>query len=316
MSIQTQISQLLKKKNAVLLAHYYVDAELQTLADKTGGIVSDSLEMARFGKNSNADTLVIAGVRFMGETAKILSPEKNILVLDTKADCSLDIACPIEGFSVFCDQHPNRVVVVYANTSAQVKARADWVVTSGSALSVVQHLHNLGQKILWAPDKHLGQYVQNRTGADMLLWDGACVVHEAFKADALIELKVQYPDACVLVHPESPYDIIALADVVGSTTALINAVKNRSEEVFIVATDNGIFHKMREIAPNKKLLEAPTRGDGGSCESCAHCDWMALNTLEKCLDTITHNYNSIEIEQSVIIKAQKSINRLLEFSAK
>jgi quinolinate synthase len=314
MSIRGSIKQALLEKNATLVAHYYVSADLQTLAEETGGIVSDSLEMARFGQNCDAETIVVAGVKFMGETAKILSPEKKVLVLDNQATCSLDLSCPIDGFSEFCDANPDRVVVVYANTSAEVKARADWVVTSGSALKIVKKLHQEGKKILWAPDKHLGHYVQTQTGADMLLWDGACVVHEAFKAEGLERLMQHHPNAAVLVHPESPKEVIALADVVGSTTQLIEAAATRPEETFIVATDNGIFHKMHEVAPGKKFIEAPTMGEGATCESCAHCDWMAMNSLEKCLSTLNTGNNEIRINDKVIEKAKHSILRLLEFT--
>jgi quinolinate synthase len=250
----------------------------------------------------------------MGETAKILSPEKKVLVLDDQATCSLDLSCPIDDFSAFCDANPDHVVVVYANTSAEVKARADWVVTSGSALKIVKKLHQEGKKILWAPDKHLGNYVQTETGADMLLWDGACVVHEAFKAEGLERLMQHHPNAAVLVHPESPKEVIALADVVGSTTQLIEAAATRPEETFIVATDNGIFHKMNEMAPGKKFIEAPTMGEGATCESCAHCDWMAMNSLEKCLSTLNTGNNEIRINDKVIKKAKHSILRLLEFT--
>ncbi|WP_291927526.1 quinolinate synthase NadA [Candidatus Thioglobus sp.] len=315
MSITDQIKTELKAKNAVLVAHYYVSSELQTLAEETGGIVSDSLEMARFGQSSTADTIVVAGVKFMGETAKILSPEKTVLVLDEQATCSLDEDCPIDEFSKFCDQHPDRTVVVYANTSAEVKARADWVVTSGSALIVIKNLKQQGKKILWAPDKHLGNYVQQETGADMLLWQGSCVIHERFKADALANLKAHHPEAGVLVHPESPQEVVDLADVVGSTTALINAVRDRDEQTFIVATDNGIFHKMREVAPNKTLIEAPTAGQGADCESCAHCEWMAMNTLDNCLNTIKFGNNEIKIDPSINQKAKNSIQKLLDFTA-
>lgn len=315
LSTQAQIKIALKAHNAVLVAHYYVDAKLQTLAEATGGIVSDSLEMARFGQNSDADLIIVAGVKFMGETAKILSPEKTVLVLDNNATCSLDEDCPIDQFSAFCNQHPDRTVVVYANTSAQVKARADWVVTSGSALNVVKHLKANGKKILWAPDKHLGNYVKNETGADMLLWQGACVVHERFKADALKTLKRLHPEAAVLVHPESPQSVVNLADVVGSTTTLIDAVKNRPETTFIIATDNGIFHKMHEVAPNKKLIEAPTMGKGADCESCAHCEWMAMNTLENCLSTLQTGHNEIFINTDIRKKAKNAIQKLLDFTA-
>ena len=315
MSIKDQIKAELKAQNAVLVAHYYVSGDLQSLADETGGIVSDSLEMARFGQNCDADTIVVAGVKFMGETAKILSPEKKILVLDNQATCSLDLDCPIDEFSQFCDQHPDRKIVVYANTSAEVKARADWVVTSGSAQTVVKYLHEKGEKILWAPDKHLGHYVQTKTGADMLLWQGSCVVHERFKSGALKTLKAKHPEAAVLVHPESPKEVVDLADVVGSTTALIEAVKNRPESTFIIATDNGIFHKMHEVAPDKKLIEAPTMGESADCESCAHCDWMAMNTLEKCLHSLVTGENEIHIDLSIIKDSQNSIQKLLDFTA-
>ena len=313
-SIENSIKDALKQNNATLVAHYYVSSDLQTLAEETGGMVSDSLEMARFGQNSDADTIIVAGVKFMGETAKILSPEKRVLVLDTEANCSLDLSCPIDEFSKFCDQNPDHVVVVYANTSAEVKARADWVVTSGSALKVVQKLHNEGKKVLWAPDKHLGHYVQSMTGVEMLMWDGACIVHEEFKAEGLKRLMEMNPEAGVLVHPESPKEVIALADIVGSTTQLINAAASRPENTFIVATDNGIFHKMKEIAPHKKFIEAPTMGEGADCESCAHCGWMAMNNLEKCLDTLNTGNNEILINNQIIDKARNSIQRLLDFT--
>ena len=313
-SIENSIKDALKQNNATLVAHYYVSSDLQTLAEATGGIVSDSLEMARFGQNSDADTIIVAGVKFMGETAKILSPEKRVLVLDTEANCSLDLSCPIDEFSKFCDQNSDHVVVVYANTSAEVKARADWVVTSGSALKVVQKLHDEGKKVLWAPDKHLGHYVQSMTGVEMLMWDGACIVHEEFKAEGLKRLMEIHPEAGVLVHPESPKEVIALADIVGSTTQLINAAASRPENTFIVATDNGIFHKMKEVAPHKKFIEAPTMGEGADCESCAHCGWMAMNNLEKCLDTLNTGNNEILINNQIIDKAKNSIQRLLDFT--
>ena len=313
-SIENSIKDALKQNNATLVAHYYVSSDLQTLAEETGGIVSDSLEMARFGQSSDAGTIIVAGVKFMGETAKILSPEKRVLVLDTEANCSLDLSCPIDEFSKFCDQNSDHVVVVYANTSAEVKARADWVVTSGSALKVVQKLHDEGKKVLWAPDKHLGHYVQSMTGVEMLMWDGACIVHEEFKAEGLKRLMEIHPEAGVLVHPESPKEVIALADIVGSTTQLINAAASRPENTFIVATDNGIFHKMKEVAPHKKFIEAPTMGEGADCESCAHCGWMAMNNLEKCLDTLNTGNNEILINNQIIDKAKNSIQRLLDFT--
>ncbi|MDO9477801.1 MAG: quinolinate synthase NadA, partial [Pseudohongiella sp.] len=252
------IKALLKEKNAVLVAHYYTDPELQSLAEETGGLVADSLEMARFGRDCAGEMLVVAGVRFMGETACILSPQKTVLMPNLEATCSLDIACPIDKFSAFCDQHPDRTVVVYANTSAAVKARADWVVTSSIALEIVEHLKSKGEKILWAPDKHLGRYIQEKTGADMLLWDSACIVHEEFKAKGLLDMKAVYPEAKVLAHPESPASVLAIADVVGSTSQLIKAASELPNQTFIVATDQGIFYKMQQLAPEKTFIVAPT----------------------------------------------------------
>jgi len=259
-TLKNRIKQLMDEQNAVLVAHYYVDGDLQALAEETGGCVADSLEMARFGASHDADTLLVCGVRFMGETAKILNPEKTVLMPDLGATCSLDEGCPADLFNAFCDQHPERTVVVYANTSAAVKARADWMVTSGIALDIIKHLHARGEKILWAPDKHLGHYVERMTGADMLMWDGACVVHEEFKGFALERLRRLHPHAAILVHPESPDEVVDQADVVGSTTALIQAVQRMPNEEFIVATDDGIFWKMHQLAPDKKLIPAPTAG--------------------------------------------------------
>src|SRR5574340_362380 len=254
-----RIKRMLKEQDAVLVAHYYVNSDLQDLAESTGGYVSDSLDMARFGHEHPARTLIVAGVRFMGETAKILNPEKRVLMPDLEAECSLDLGCPADEFTAFCDAHPDHTVVVYANTSAKVKARADWMVTSSIALPVVKHLKEQGQKILWAPDRHLGRYIQEQTGADMLLWQGSCVVHDEYKAKELLELKAQHPQAKVLVHPESPRAVVKLADVVGSTTQLIKASQQLDADEFIVATDNGILHKMRTLSPHKVFLEAPDR---------------------------------------------------------
>ena len=314
----TKAKQLLKARNAVLVAHYYTDADLQRLADETGGYVSDSLDMARFGHEHSATTLVVAGVRFMGETAKILNPEKQILMPSLEAECSLDLSCPIDEFNTFCDAHPDRTIVVYANTSAAVKARADWVVTSSIATEVIAHLHKQGKKLIWAPDRYLGDYVQSLTGADMLMWQGSCVVHEKFKADALINLKRKHPEAAVLVHPESPADIVALADVVGSTTALINAAQHMDNPSFIVATDNGIFYRMQQVAPDKIFYEAPTAGIGATCESCAHCPWMAINGLEsliRCLEATDTTAHEIQIDPATGREAMVALERMMDFSS-
>ncbi|MGD2117643.1 MAG: quinolinate synthase NadA [Chromatiales bacterium] len=312
-----RIKQMLQEQNAVLVAHYYVDGDLQELAEETGGCVADSLEMARYGTTTTADKLIVCGVRFMGETAKILNPEKTVLMPDLGATCSLDEGCPADLFSEFCDQHPDHTVVVYANTSAAVKARADWMVTSGIALPIVQHLASQGKKILWAPDKHLGAYVQKISGADMLFWEGSCVVHEEFKSVALERLKRLHPDAAVLVHPESPDNVIEQADVVGSTTALIKAVAEMPQQEFIVATDDGIFWKMHQVAPDKKLFSAPTVGEGATCESCAHCPWMAMNALQNLEALLLNpsNKNEIFIDPAIRERAVVPIQRMLDFAA-
>ena len=313
--IIAKIKQQLVDQDAVLVAHYYTDADIQELAEATGGYISDSLDMARFGHEHPASTLVVAGVRFMGETAKILNPEKTVLMPDLGADCSLDLNCPADEFTAFCDQHPDRTVVVYANTSAEVKARADWVVTSGIAADIVTHLAERGEKLIWAPDKHLGRYVQSISGADMLTWQGSCIVHDAFKSAGLTELMQQHHDAAVLVHPESPEDVLAKADVIGSTTALIEAARSRSEETLIVATDKGIFYKMQQAAPTKTLLEAPTHGEGATCISCAHCPWMAMNQLDNLATTLEQGLNTIEVDPAIRARAVKPIQRMLDFAA-
>lgn len=311
-----RIKQLLLQENAVLVAHYYTDPLIQALADETGGIVSDSLEMARFGANHKADTLVVAGVKFMGETAKILSPDKRVLMPTLEATCSLDLGCPIDSFSEFCDQHPDRTVVVYANTSAAVKARSDWVVTSSIALDVVDYLDSRGEKIIWAPDKHLGSYVQQQTGADMLLWDSACIVHEEFKAKGIKDLKAVYPDAAVLAHPESPSSVLALADLIGSTTQIINAAKSLPNNQFIVATDQGIFYKLSQSVPDKQFLIAPTGGAGATCKSCANCPWMAMNALDNLASSLEDGSNEIFVDPQLGRQAVIPLQRMLEFNAK
>jgi len=312
-SLIAEIRQLLREKDAVLVAHYYTDDDLQMIADETGGTVSDSLEMARFGNQHPASTLVVAGVRFMGETAKILNPEKRVLMPTLEAECSLDLGCPPEEFIPFCDAHPDRTVVVYANTCAAVKARADWVVTSSIAVDVAKHLKQQGKKILWAPDRYLGSYVQRVTGADMLLWQASCIVHERFKAEALQNLAAHHPDAAILVHPESPESVIALADVVGSTTQLIKAATQLPNRQFIVATDNGIFYKMKQAAPDKTFLEAPSAGEGATCESCAHCPWMAMNNLRNLADALKNGSNEIHVPETIRRKALISTQRMVDF---
>ena len=314
-ALKDRIRRLLRERDAVMVSHYYVHPDLQDLAEETGGIVSDSLEMARFGRDHPAQTLVVSGVRFMGETAKILSPEKRVLMPDLDATCSLDLGCPADAFSRFCDRHPDRTVVVYANTSAAVKARADWLVTSGCALDVVRALTAEGRKILWAPDRHLGAYIQGETGADMVSWDGACIVHDEFKALELELLKQAHPAAKVLVHPESPADVIALADSVGSTSAILNAARAMDATEFIVATDRGMLHTLRTLTPGKTFIEAPTAGNGATCKSCAHCPWRAMNGLAELAHALETGAGEVHVDPALGLRARVPIDRMLAFTA-
>jgi quinolinate synthase len=304
----------MKQQDAILVSHYYVDDDLQDLAEESGGVVSDSLEMARYAYEHEASTVIVAGVKFMAETSKILSPEKRVLLLDNEAECSLDIGCPIDEFSAFCDQHPDRTVVVYANTSAAVKARADWVVTSSIALEIVSHLKSKGEKIIWGPDRFLGNYIQKETGADMIMWQGSCIVHEEFKAEELLEMKKQYPEAAVLVHPESPMSVVDLADVVGSTSKILNATRELPNKQFIVATEDGIFHKMKQYSPDKEFIAAPTAGSGATCKSCAQCPWMKMNDLKRLEKVLSTGENEIHIDEQVRVKAARSLKRMVDFA--
>lgn len=234
-----------------------------------------------------------------------------------EAECSLDLGCPAEAFTQFCDEHPEHTVVVYANTSAAVKARADWVVTSSIALEIVEHLEAEGKSIIWGPDRHLGSYIQKQTDADMLLWQGECVVHDEFSAKALRDMKAVYPDAAILVHPESPASVVALADAVGSTSQLIKAAKSLPNQQLIVATDKGIFYKMQQMVPEKELIEAPTAGAGATCRSCAHCPWMAMNGL-KAIETALIDggtEHEIFVDEAVRVQSLVPLNRMLDFAA-
>lgn len=314
-TLKQTLAKQLKEQDAVLVAHYYTDPDIQDLALETGGCVGDSLEMARFGQEHEASTVLVAGVGFMAESAKILSPEKRVLAVHDEATCSLDLGCAPEDFKQFCAAHPDREVVVYANTSAAVKAQADWVVTSSIALDIVRHLHAQGKKILWAPDRHLGSYIQKQTGADMLLWQGSCLVHDEFKADGLKTLMSEHPDAQVLVHPESPASVVALADVVGSTTQLLRAAVNHPASTFIVATDQGILHAMRQQAPGKTFLAAPTAGESATCKSCAYCPWMALNSLEALHQRLSQPGPGIQVAAELREGARRSLQSMMDFAA-
>ena len=316
-ALKRQAAELLKQTDTVLVAHYYVHPDLQDLAEETGGFVGDSFAMAQFGYRHPAQKIAVAGVRFMGETAKILNPEKQVIMPTLKAECSLDLGCPADEFEAFCDRHPDRVVVVYSNTSARIKARADWILTSSMAIELVEYLHRSGKKILWGPDKHLGRYVQQLTGADMILWEGSCIVHEEFKAHALAAMKMDYPDAIVLAHPESPAEVLALADMVGSTAQILRAARNSQVHQFIIATDFGIKHQLQKQNPDKEFLVAPTAGDGAVCKSCAFCPWMAMNSLSNLVDALQHPENhQIQVADHFIEPASKALMRMVGFAEK
>ena len=309
------ITHNLKKNKASVVSHYYVDPLIQEITEKTGGFVGDSLEMAKFGNRCKSENLIVCGVKFMAETAKILSPEKSIFVPTLESTCSLDLGCPADELKELKNKHPERELVVYANTSAEVKAMSDWVVTSSIAKEIIEDLHFEGKKILWAPDKYLGSYLQKETGADMILWDSACVVHEEFKSNGIKDLKALHPDAGVLVHPESPPEVIEMADAVGSTSHLIKASKELDFDKFIVATDKSIFYKMSQFSPNKEFFEAPTGGVGSSCKSCAHCPWMGLNSLYNLDKCVLELNNEIQLDESLIKSAKEPLDKMIQFNA-
>ena len=309
------ITHNLKKNKATVVSHYYVDPLIQEITEKTGGFVGDSLEMAKFGNRCKSENLIVCGVKFMAETAKILSPEKSIFVPTLESTCSLDLGCPADELKELKNKHPERELVVYANTSAEVKAMSDWVVTSSIAKEIIEDLHFEGKKILWAPDKYLGSYLQKETGADMILWDSACVVHEEFKSNGIKDLKALHPDAGVLVHPESPPEVIEMADAVGSTSHLIKASKELDFDKFIVATDKSIFYKMSQFSPNKEFFEAPTGGVGSSCKSCAHCPWMGLNSLYNLDKCVLELNNEIQLDESLVKSAKEPLDKMIQFNA-
>ena len=309
------ITHNLKKNKATVVSHYYVDPLIQEITEKTGGFVGDSLEMAKFGNRCKSENLIVCGVKFMAETAKILSPEKSIFVPTLESTCSLDLGCPADELKELKNKHPERELVVYANTSAEVKAMSDWVVTSSIAKEIIEDLHFEGKKILWAPDKYLGSYLQKETGADMILWDSACVVHEEFKSNGIKDLKALHPDAGVLVHPESPPEVIEMADAVGSTSHLIKASKELDFDKFIVATDKSIFYKMSQFSPNKEFFEAPTGGVGSTCKSCAHCPWMGLNSLYNLDKCVLELNNEIQLDESLIKSAKEPLDKMIQFNA-
>ena len=304
------IKALRKQKNAVILAHYYTIGDIQDLADYVG----DSLGLAQQASKSDADIIVMCGVHFMGETCKILCPEKKVLAPDLAAGCSLADSCPAEEFGEFVNAHPDYTVLSYVNTTAAVKYYTDIVVTSGNALKIVNSLPK-DEKIIFAPDRNLGSYINAVTGRDMLLWDGACHVHEQFSVDAILKLKAEHPNAKVLVHPECKRPVVLLADKVGSTAVLLKYSVESDEQEFIVATESGILHEMQKQAPEKTFIPVPPEVSEGSVGcSCNECAYMRLNTLQKLYDCLLNETPEIHVDENIIERAKLPIDRMLELS--
>ena len=308
MDFAEEIEKLKKEKNAVILAHYYQEPAIQDVADYVG----DSLGLSQKAAEAEADIIVFAGVHFMAETAKILNPTKKVLVPDVNAGCSLSDACPADAFEAFCKQHPDHVVITYVNTSAAVKALSDINCTSSNAVTVVNSVPK-DTPIIFAPDKNLGAYVQKETGRDnMLIWDGACIVHEAFSLDKLMKLHLAHPNAEIIAHPESEEHILQAASYIGSTSGLINRVKNSPKDEFIVATEAGILHKMKKEVPTKNLIPAPAEEDN-SC-ACSECHFMKMNTMQKLYWCMKYERPEVHVEESIRLRALKPIERMLEIS--
>ena len=308
MNIKEEIRRMCQEKNAVIMAHYYTDGEIQDIAD----FVGDSLALAQKAATTNADIIVMCGVHFMGETSKILCPDKKVLVPDLEATCSLAESCPADKFAEFVAQHPDHTVISYVNTTAATKAVTDIVVTSSNAREIVESLPQ-DTPIIFGPDRNLGGYINSITGRNMLLWDGACHVHEKFSVEKIIELKNQYPDAKVLVHPECKGAVVKLADKVGSTAALLKYSINDSSNTFIVATESGILHEMQKACPEKTFIPAPP--SDSTC-ACNECSYMKLVTMQKLYDCLKNEAPEIHVDAQVAEKAIVSINRMLEISEK
>lgn len=306
--LKAAINELKKEKNAVILGHYYQKGEIQDIADYIG----DSLALAQIAAKTGADILVMCGVHFMGETAKVLCPDKKVLVPDLNAGCSLADSCPADKFAEFVKAHPGYTVISYVNTTAAVKAVTDVVVTSTNAKQIVESFPK-DEKIIFGPDRNLGNYINSITGREMLLWDGACHVHEQFSVEKIVELKAQYPDAVVLAHPECKSVVLKLADMVGSTAALLKYAVNSDKQRFIVATEAGILHEMQKKCPQKTFIPAPP--NDSTC-GCNECNFMRLNTLEKLYNCLKYEFPEVTVDPEVAREAVKPIKRMLEISAK
>ncbi len=302
-----EIEKLKKEKNAVILAHYYQDSDIQDIADYIG----DSLGLSQEAAKTNADIILFAGVHFMAETAKILSPNKKVILPDLKAGCSLADTCPPDLFAKFKAKYPDHIVITYVNCSAGIKALSDIVCTSSNAVQIVESLPK-DQKIIFAPDKNLGAYIIKKTGRDMVLWDGACMVHEIFSREKIIKLKERHPDAKLIAHPECEEAVLVLADFIGSTTALLNYTKKSNSNSFIVATESGILHQMILTSPDKEFIPAPPNNNC-ACNDCPH---MKLNTLEKVYNCLKYESPEVLLSDELIKKAKSPIIKMLDISAK
>lgn len=301
-----EIEKLKKEKNAVILAHYYQDNDIQDIAD----FIGDSLGLAQKAKKTEADIILFCGVHFMAETAKIINPSKKVLIPDLNAGCSLADSCPPDAFKKFKEQHPNHIVISYINCTAEIKALSDIICTSSNAVKIVESLPK-EQKIIFAPDKNLGAYVNKVTGRDMVLWDGSCMVHEIFSLDKINKLLIEYPNAELVAHPECEEEILKIAHYIGSTTGILNYAKNSAKKEFIVATETGILHQMQKNSPNKTFIPAPPNNNC-ACNNCPH---MKLNTLEKIYNTLKYELPELTMDEALRIKAEKSLNKMLDISA-
>lgn len=300
------IRQLVKEKNAVILAHYYQEAEIQDIAD----FVGDSLDLSRKAAETEADLILFAGVHFMAETAKILSPSKKVLIPDQMAGCSLADSCPPDEFAAFRKEHPDHLVVTYVNTSAAIKALSDVCCTSTNALHIIQHIPE-NQKIIFAPDRNLGNYLNSLTGRNMLVWDGACHVHEEFSLEKILLLKNDYPDAKIIAHPECQGPIRVVADFIGSTSALLNFSKTDDSQSYIVATESGILHQMKKANPDKLFIPAPPKDS--TC-ACNDCKFMKLHNLKKIYNTLKFEWPEVTVPEEIRVLAEVPIRRMLEWS--
>lgn len=305
--IVEEINKLRKERNAIILAHYYQKPEIQDIAD----FVGDSLELSRKAAETDADVIAFCGVKFMAETAKILSPEKIVVLPDMDAGCSLEDSCPPDKFKAFRDEHPDHIALTYINCSAEVKALSDVIVTSSSAEHILSQIP-LDQKIIFGPDKHLGAYIAKKTGRDMLLWPGVCIVHEAFSETELLKLQTQYPGAPIAAHPECPAYILDHADMVGSTSAILKFAKETESDTVIVATEPHIIHQMEKAVPEKNFIGAP--GADGNC-NCNICPYMALNTMEKLYVALRDLEPRIEMDEELRLQARKSIDKMMEMAS-